>query len=212
MDRHGWITFGTSNDYGTTVGIVAQGTKNLSVAGCNFKNNSPHGIYLNFSNLGLKVLGNTITDPHDTTYSAPSCIFVQGNGNQGFIAGNTFRYENAALATYVAVDATRIQSTLTGLGLDFGPSSFQGIDSTHLGLTLGTSAGVNLDGWMSANGTSALVANTVLVTFSKRFPATPKVFPAPTSDLNPVRISAVSTTGFTASGSGTTGFNWRATT
>lgn len=77
---------GTNNVGGTTGGIVLQATKNTTVIGCVLRNNATHGIYLNFANLGINVSSNTIIDPNDTGYSAPSCIFVQGNDNRGGVS------------------------------------------------------------------------------------------------------------------------------
>jgi hypothetical protein len=197
---------------GTVGGVVLQGTKNLSLLNSNLRQCASHNIYLNFGNIGLNISGNTLTDPFSDSYGAPSCILVGGNDNRGYIGGNTYRFDDVSVGTNVAVNAVRVQGSLTGLGLDFGPSSLQGIDASHLALTLGTTSGVSFEGFMSANGSAALTAGTVSVSFAKRFPVAPKVFLSLTSDLNPVRVSAVSATGFTATGTGTTGFDWRATT
>lgn len=75
-----------------------------------------------------------------------------------------------------------------------------------------TTDGVNLDGMMTARGDSALVGASKDIVFAQRFPVAPTVLLTPTSDLNPVRVSAVTESGFTAAGTGTTAFNWRATT
>lgn len=200
---------GTTNNAGSGA-IFAQGTKGLVVSGNALRRPVSVGINLNLENLGVNVTGNTVTDPHDNTFAAPCCVRVHGNINTGYIGGNTFVFENGALNTYVAVEAIRVAGGLTGLGITFGGHAFIGIDATHLAYVEATSTGVNAEGLFAARGAAALVADVKDVTFSQRFPSVPQVHITNTGDLNPIRIAAVSATGFTAAGTGTTAFSWRA--
>ena len=201
---------GRDNSAGSA-GIVIQGTKNLRVTGSTFKDNAYNAMFLNLSNLGLNITGNTFVDPHDTAYGAPACILIGGNDNRGFIGGNTFRYEDASLATNVAAASVRVNAGLTGLDLDFGSSTFQGIDATHLSLQLATTTGVNVSGLQSQVGTGTLAGGTVAVSFAKRFPAAPRmVHIQNTTDAAGIRPSAITATGFTATGTGTSTFTYEA--
>lgn len=163
---------------GSIAATLIRGTKGLRVRG-NFKENESACIYLDRDNYAFNIQG-SFTDPHTDNFAAPSCVRVVGNNNKGYIAG-TFRYETAGLGTYVAVNSVRIESGLTGLDLDFGPSSFDGIDATHLTFTASTTTGVRYTGMMtqSANATIAVTsggADGILdVTFAKRFPYVPNI-------------------------------------
>jgi hypothetical protein len=161
---------------------------------------------------GVVVEGNYIIDPFDSTYTVPACVAVLGNNVFATVSNNTFAYENSALGTYVATQSIRVGPGLTGLDLNIQRNSFIGLDATHLTYVEGTSTGVNSDGLMSQSGSATLSAGVVTLVFNKRFPSVPKVFATNTSDLNPVRVSAVSVTGFTIAGTGTTAFSWQAET
>ena len=208
-------------------------TKNLNVTGNIFKRSVGSCIFLDFQNISSNINSNTFVDPYDNTYVAPNCVHVYSIDNRGYIGGNVYRHENAGLGTYVAVNSVRIESGLTGLDLDFGHSSFQGIDATLLSVSLGTTAGVYTNGLyrQSGGGTIAVssgVADGITdVTFAKRFPYIPKVsvalrrpfnqggkFPILGVDTSVVisatgfRIYALPADGTTWSASGTLSFDY----
>jgi hypothetical protein len=211
-------------------------TKNLNVTGNIFKRSVGSCIFLDFQNISSNISANTFVDPYDNTYATPNCVHIYSIDNRGYIGGNVYRYENAALGTYVAVQSIRIEPSLTGLDLDFGHSTFQGIDATHLSVSLGTTAGVHTNGLyrQSAGGTivvSSGVADGITdVTFAKRFPYVPKIsvalrrpfnqggkFPILGVDTSVVisatgfRVYALPSDGTTWSASGTLSFDYFAT-
>lgn len=186
-------------------------TKNLNVTGNIFKRSVGSCIFLDFQNISSNISANTFVDPYDNTYATPNCVHVYSIDNRGYIGGNVYRYENAGLGTYVAVNSIRIEPSLTGLDLDFGHSTFQGIDATHLSVSLGTTAGVYTNGLyrQSGGGTIAVssgVADGITdVTFAKRFPYVPKVSVALRRPFNqggkfPIlgvdTVTAITATGF----------------
>lgn len=154
------------------------GTKGLRLRG-SFKNPRSCGVRLNRDNYGYDI-DVTVTDPHSNSFGAPASFRVISNNNKGRFAGG-HRHENPALATNVAVASTRIEGSLTGLDIDFGPSHFEGLTSSHLGMQLGTTAGVRHHGQQSQSGSSSLSAVSagteafLDVTFPKRFPYPPSV-------------------------------------
>lgn len=154
------------------------GTKGLKIRG-QFKNNESCCIYLNRDNYAFDIQA-TFIDPHADNFGAPSAIRVVANNNRGYISG-VYRYENAALGSYVAVNSVRIEAGLTGLDLDFGPSSFIGIDATHLTFTPLTTAGVRYSGMQKLTGNASISvasggADGILdVAFAKRLPYTPHI-------------------------------------
>lgn len=154
------------------------GTKGLKIRG-QFKNNESCCIYLNRDNYAFDIKG-TFIDPHSDNFGAPSAVRVVANDNRGHVSG-VYRYESAALGTNVAVNAVRIETGLTGLDLDFGPSSFIGIDATHLAFTALTTAGVRNNGMQTLSGSSSISvssggADGILdVTFAKRFAYVPHI-------------------------------------
>jgi len=156
-------------------------TKNLNVTGNIFKRSVGSCIFLDFQNISSNINSNTFVDPYDNTYVAPNCVHVYSMDNRGYIGGNVYRHENAGLGTYVAVNSVRIESGLTGLNLDFGHSTFQGIDATHLSVSLGTTAGVYINGLYRQSGGGTIVVSSGVadgitdVTFAKRFPYIPNV-------------------------------------
>lgn len=201
---------GANND-SLSGGIVVQGTKGAVVSANSLRTPRSVGINVNLENLGISVTGNTITDPHDSTFSAPCCIRVTGNYNTGYIGQNTFVYEDSGVDTYVAVEAVRIATTLTGLDINLGRSSFVGASSGHLSYQELTATGVNSTGLYEdcGNAVVALVSadasNTLAVTFDKRFPAAPKsIVVSPTGSIVPggkppiLTTVSVSAIGFTA--------------
>lgn len=230
------VGFGNAND-ALTGGILLQWTKNTIVSNNTVKNSRCSLINLNGPNVGFNISENILTDPWDTTYSAPNCIRIGANDNRGIIIGNNFRFENSTLGTYVAIRSIRIEATLTGLNVELGKCSFQGIDATHLGLGLGTTTGVSYFGFYEASGTGTLsltsgggTASTA-ITFPKRFPYNPTVtltpqFPisgggqAALLSVGNVGSGTISSTGFTAyanssdlatwSSTGTINFIWHA--
>jgi hypothetical protein len=130
----------------TIPGVFLSATKNVTVVGNVFKQCGASSVMLDFQNINVNISANEFIDPQSTTYASPSCVLVYSIDNRGYIGGNTYRYENAALATYVAVNSVRIESGLTGLDIDFGRSTFQGIDATHLTFNALTTAGVRYAG------------------------------------------------------------------
>lgn len=163
---------------GSVGGTFHYGTKNLKIRG-HMKNTRSCCIYLLQDNYGLDIDVVT-TDPHSATFTVPGAIRVTGNNNTGRIAGS-YRCVNTALAAYVAVTCVRIEAGLTGLDLDFLPSSFSGIASGRLAFQLGTTTGVRFHGMQNHGDTTNMsVADTGVegildVTFPKRFPYIPRV-------------------------------------
>jgi hypothetical protein len=163
---------------GSIGGVMLRATKGARVRGT-LKNNRNCGVLLEYSNIAFDIDA-TIVDPCSTLFTAPSCVRVTGNTNSGRISA-VYRYENAALATYVAVNAVRVETGLTGLDIDITPSSFVGIASGRLAITLGTTTGVRYAGVQSQTGSGSItVTNTgadgiLDVTFGKRFPYVPSV-------------------------------------
>jgi hypothetical protein len=202
--------FGIAGD-GTSGAIRITAAKGTIVSNNTIYNPACNGIILNVECRGAVVEGNYIVDPFDNSYNAPACVAVIASTVYATIGNNTFTYENNALATYVATQSIRIAPSLTSLDLNIQRNSFVGLDATHLTYVEGTSTGVNSDGLMSQSGATALSGGVVTIAFNKRFPSVPKVFVTNTSDLNPVRVSAVSETGCTIAGTGTTAFSWQAT-
>lgn len=172
-----------------------------------------NGIHLSHEIRSAEVYGNIIQDPQASVTATPACIYVSSNNVAAHIHGNTFRYSgNAGLNTHVAVKSIYEIGGLTGLNIKIGENQFIGIDATHLTATT-SSAGVTTDGMYSeSGGATALAAGAKTVTFTKRFPATPKVFVTCASALNPVRAHTVTTTQFEVAGTGTDTFYWTATT
>jgi hypothetical protein len=210
-------------------------TKHLNVTGNIFKRSVGSAIFLDFQNITCNIVGNTFIDPYDDTYTAPSCIHVFSIDNRGYIGDNVYRYESAALGTYVAVNSVRIESSLTGLDLDFGPSSFQGIDATHLTFNANTTAGVRFNGMHQQSGsgtitlTSGVADGITDITFPKIFPYIPTIsvtlrrpfnqggkFPILGIDTalpisaTQFRIYALPTDGTTWSTTGDLSFDWSA--
>ena len=206
-------------------------TKQLKVRG-QLKNPRSCGLYFGKDNYGLDV-DVAVTDPNSTAFSAAGCIRVVGINNTGRIQG-TYRFENAALATYVAVTSIRVEAGLTGLDLDFGPSGFDGLSATCLNAQFNTTTGVRYYGMQTQTGgaditASSGVADGILdVTFAKRFPYVPSVqatlnFPVNGGGKFPIlavrdvlvtetgfRIYAYPTDGTTWSATGTVPFRWEA--
>jgi hypothetical protein len=230
------VGFGKAND-GLTGGIHLQFTKNTIVSNNMVKNSNCNLINLDTRNIGFTVSGNILTDPWDDTYPSPNCIRIGGNDSRGIIIGNTFRFEDATLGTYVATMSVRIESALTGLNIELGKCSFEGIDATHLGLSLGTTTGVYHYGFYEASGTGTISMTSggstalVAVTLPKRFPYTPVVTLTPQFPISGGGKAAmlsvgnsgagtISATGFTAyanpsdlatwSSTGTVNFTWHA--
>jgi hypothetical protein len=197
---------------GTSGAIRVTAAKGTIISGNTIYNSACNGVVLNLETRGAIVEGNFIVDPYDSTYNVPACVAVLGNNVYATISNNTFTYENNALGAYVATQSIRVGPGLTGLDLNIQRNSFVGLDATHLTYVEGTSTGVNSEGLMAQNGSSTLSTGVSTITFNKRFPSVPKVYATNTSDLNPVRVSAVNETGCTIAGTGTTAFSWLAST
>ena len=165
----------------TVPGVFLSATKNVAVTGNVFKQCGAACLMLDFQNIGVNVSGNEFIDPQSDSFSGAACVYAYSSDNRGYIGGNTYRFENSGLATYVAVNAVRIESALTGLDLDFGRSTFQGIDATHLAFTALTTSGVRNTGMEVQSGSSTIAVSTGgadgidTVNFAKRFPYVPKV-------------------------------------
>lgn len=199
------VGFGNAND-ALTGGIHLQWTKNTIVSNNTVKNSRCNLINFNGPNVGFNVSGNILTDPWDDSYLSPNCIRIGANDNRGIIIGNTFRFENAALGTYVAIKSVRIEASLTGLNVELGKCSFQGIDATHLGLSLGTTSGVYHYGFYEASGigtisvTSGGTMGLATVTFPQLFPYTPIVTITPQYPINGGGKQAILSVGNAGSG------------
>jgi hypothetical protein len=211
-------------------------TKNLNVTGNTFKRSVGSCVFLDFQNISFNISANTFVDPYDNTYTTPNCVHIYSIDNRGYIGGNMYRYENPGLGTYVAVQSIRIEPILTGLDLDFGRSTFQGIDATHLSVYRGTVGGVYINGLYGLSGSGTIIVSSGVadgitdVTFDKRFPYIPNVsvvlrrpfnqggkFPVLGVDTSLAisatgfRIYALPTDGTTWSSTGTLSFDYFAT-
>lgn len=175
------ITGGGESNNGQTGAIQVYGTKNVAISGNTIAQPVICGIQLYFDNIGFNVTGNTIIDPHDDSFSAPSCILSAENDNKGFIGGNTFVFENAALDTYVSKYSIRFTTATTGNDVVIGKNALIGHDTTHLDLSGVSVAGINYTQMQSEQGTATVTITSgnsseyVDVTYTKRFPVTPKV-------------------------------------
>lgn len=166
---------------GTIPAVFLSGTKSLQVTGNVLRNSGAAGILLEFENIGFNISGNTITDPHSTSYATPSCIYIYSINNKGYIGGNTFQYNSAALDTYVAVKSIMSETAVSGFDIDIGRCAFQGLDATHLNLNLLTTTGIRYRGIVTDSGQGSITASSGVadgildVTFAKRFPYVPIV-------------------------------------
>jgi len=210
----------------TVPGVLLSFTKNCSFTGNVLKECGGSCLMLDQSNIGFHVSGNEFIDPQSTTYSAATCILVYSNDNRGLVSDNVYKFVNAGLATYVAVNSVVIKATLTGLDLDFSRSTFQGITASHLTFSASTTSGVRYAGLNKEVGSSTIaVSSTGIdgitdVTFSKRFPYIPKVFPVLRYPFNqggkfPLlgidTVTAISATGFRIYAKPYDGTTWTAT-
>lgn len=220
----------------TTGAIWSQATLGCNYSGNTIRNPQCVGIGLLQGNLGVSVRNNVIIDPHDATFAAPCCIRVSDKDNTGDISGNTFMYVNAALDTYVAVEAIRVASGLTGLGLTIGQSHFIGNTGTKLTYQELTSTGVNASTLMVQRGRGQVsltnaASSSLTVTFGQRFPiSTPRIqltrngtpVPGSVTKAAIIESGSLSDTSFaivarpydlsTFGGSGTLEVDWVATT
>jgi hypothetical protein len=187
-----------------------------STIACKISNNilerpAAAGISVYFDNLGIDVSNNTISNVGDSTNTNIACISVDGNNNTGFINGNTFNYDTG-WSTYNSVWAFYMIAGRSGCALTLGQSTLIGIDATHLNFSFGTAGAVNASQAITESGSTSLTAGSATVGFNKRFPTVPAVYLTNVNDLNPIRVSSVNNTSFTVVGTGTTSFNWLATT
>lgn len=203
-----YIGFGIAG-LGVSAAIIVQGTKGVVVNGNALRWPRCNGIRVGLANVAFNVSGNTIINPHDSTHTAPACIYVSDNTNRGFIGDNTFYFEDTSLNTYVAVQSIRIEAALSGLDIELGRCSFVGIDATHLQYAELTSSGVNPAGLMVQRGRATVALPStgagVLAVTTRRFPSTPKIVlqrigtPVPNTVAKPpiLEADAISATGFT---------------
>jgi len=178
----GNIVLGHGSKTSSTIpSVFLSATKNVVVTSNVFKQSGASCVMLDFQNINANISSNEFIDPVSNSFSSNTCVYVYSIDNRGYIGNNSYRFENAALATYVATNAVRIESGLTGLDLDFGRSTFQGIDATHLSFLPLTTAGVRYSGFFQLSGsnnitvTSGVADGITDVTFSKRFPYTPNI-------------------------------------
>lgn len=183
----------------------------VTVTGNVLRNPYVWGINLNGDIYGCSVVGNTIIDVRDSTYSTPSAIRINASNVYAHINANTLIYQDSGTDTYVSVHSVSSAGALSGLDISFGRNGLIGIDSTHLNFNLGTTSGINTAGFYQEAGTGSLSGGTLAVTFGRRFPTTPKVTIGQRT-ANLCRAGSISATGFTATGTGTDAFDWQATT
>lgn len=160
--------------------ILLSATKNCAVTGNVIREAGGNSICLDFQNLGVNISGNQFTDPKSTTWTAVSCIYIVGNDNKGYIGGNTYRFVDSGVGTYVAINSVRINAALTGLDLDFGRSGFEGIASGRLAFTALTTTGVHYYGLATVAGNSTISvlnggADGITDVTIDRMPYTPKI-------------------------------------
>lgn len=219
----------------TSGAIRVTATKNLIIDGNSIWRPACNGIVLDIETRSATVTNNSITDPFDNTDTVPSCIIVLGNNCFLNILNNTCIFENAALATYVAIQSIRIAPGKTGLDVTLGKHAFIGISATSLAYVEGTSTGVNAEGLTAQKGTASIScvsgdgSSFVDVTFAKRFPSAPiGVSVVVSGVISPggkpatLRVSNVTATSFriiaypydlsTWSASGSLDLNWRVST
>lgn len=197
---------------GTSGAIRVQVTRGLVLEGNTIRSPACNGIVFNTENIAFHAMGNTIIDPFDSSYASPACYFFDSNNNSGVLASGSLYYQNSGLGTNVATHSVRTDSGLTGLDIRMGPHILINVDSTHLTFDLDTTTGVNKTGFYEESGTTSLSAGSVAISFNKRFPSVPVASVVMGSDLNPVRVSAISETAMTVTGTGATSIYWRATT
>lgn len=201
--------FGIAGD--ATYGAVRTlAVKNCIISDNIIKNSSINGIIIQaFSD--VTITNNTIKNPMDNVNLTPRCIYIDGNDIKANIKDNTFHYEPTGAMTYVAVESMRITDN-SNLDITVGRNYFIGIGTSRLELLNLASSGVDISGCMSAVGDGTLAIGHLDVVFKKVFPFVPKVIVSNNNDLNNIRVSTVSRTGFTVAGSGSSTFSWMATT
>lgn len=161
--------------------ILVYITKNIAISSNTIAQPVISGIQLYNYNIGFNVTGNTIIDPHDDSITVPSCITAASSYNTGFIGGNTFVFENAALGTYVSTCSIRFPSGPANNDVVIGKNALIGNDATHLNWNGASVAGINYTQMQSEQGTATLTITSgnssgfVDVTYAKLFPITPKV-------------------------------------
>lgn len=170
-----------SKSSATIPGVFLSATKNIVVTGNIFKHCGASSVMLDFQNINVNISANEFVDPVSDSFSDTCCVYVYSIDNRGYIGGNSYSYQDGSLATYVATNAVRIESGLTGLDLDFGRSTFQGIDASHLSFLALTTGGVRYSGLFDLSGSSTISVTSggadgiTDVTFAKRFPYTPNI-------------------------------------
>ena len=107
-----------------------------------------------FSNIGFNVSGNNYVDPYSAD-GAAACIRVLGTDNRGYIGGETFRYTDPSLGTYVADYSIYVDNT-SGNDIAVGRNQYGGIASGKLGIAgAGLSSCYLASAW-SSSGSSSL--------------------------------------------------------
>lgn len=105
---------GISNNSNTGA-ILCYGTRNLSITGNTIRRPNLIGINLDFDNESFSLSANVISDPNSNT-DTPRCVYSRATNNLGSIVGNTFVYENGAIATNVSVWAVQKDALSGGTG------------------------------------------------------------------------------------------------
>ena len=147
--------FGIAND--TTYGAI----RTYASKNCEFTDNIVNNSVVNSVILGdnvknVTISGNILRNPCDNTYPVPRCILIAGSNISGNIHSNTFVYDNAGAGTYVALEAIRSGSSLTGLEITIGKNYYVGKGSGRLETVLSTTSGITTD-----NGGVTIVSSSV---------------------------------------------------
>ena len=128
--------------------IRAYGTDDLVICGNTIVRANNNAINLEIENHGFNISGNTIIDPHDGVQDGV-CVRLHGNGNKGFVGGNTFRLENSGLDTKVAEHAIFVTTGRLDCDIVIGRNTSIGASSTRLKITTN-----NVDGLYVTQGLS----------------------------------------------------------
>lgn len=186
--------------------IHCYATEQLNVTGNTLRWPRRVGICVNFSNLEFNISGNNYLDPYSAD-GASSCVRVLGTDNRGYIGGETYRFADNSLGTYVAEYAVYVDNT-SGVDITIGRSAYLGITSGRLSLGGSGLSACDLTGAWSSSGsttiatTSGVGFTTISVTFPKRAPmsggkATAWMTSSYTGTKPPVfRCNNVTATGF----------------
>jgi len=126
------------SDDPTEGAIRCYGTRNLSITGNSIRRPNLVGVVLQFDNVGFSLTGNTITDPNSDT-DLTRCVYSDASNNLGAIVGNTFVFENPAVATNVAEWAVEKGANSGGTGaatiITVESNNLVNVQSGHLQLS-----------------------------------------------------------------------------